>query len=180
MGIQIQIHEKYFSLFIPSDHILKEVESLAKKLEIDYKGKNPVFLVVLNGAFMFASDFLKFYNDNCDISFTRLSSYNGMKSTGLVSQQMEVMIDIKDRHVIIIEDIVDTGLTITSLIENLNKQNPASIEVCTLLFKPEAFKGNVPPKYQGFVIANKFVVGYGLDYDERGRNLKDLYQLKEN
>ena len=176
----IQIHDKLFSLFIPSDNILNEVELLAKKLEDDYKGKNPVFLVVLNGAFMFASDLLKFYTDSCDISFTKLSSYTGLSSTGTVSQQMELMIDIKDRHVIIVEDIVDTGLTIASLIENLNKKNPESIEVCSLLFKPEAFKGIYPPKYQGFVIANKFVVGYGLDYDERGRNLKDLYQLKEN
>ena len=176
----IQIHDKLFSLFIPSDNILNEVELLAKKLEDDYKGKNPVFLVVLNGAFMFASDLLKFYTDSCDISFTKLSSYTGLSSTGTVSQQMELMIDIKDRHVIIVEDIVDTGLTIASLIENLTKKNPESIEVCSLLFKPEAFKGIDPPKYKGFVIANKFVVGYGLDYDERGRNLKDLYQLKEN
>jgi hypoxanthine phosphoribosyltransferase len=176
----IQIHDKLFSLFIPSDNILNEVELLAKKLEDDYKGKNPVFLVVLNGAFMFASDLLKFYTDSCDISFTKLSSYTGLSSTGTVNQQMELMIDIKDRHVIIVEDIVDTGLTIASLIENLTKKNPASIEVCSLLFKPEAFKGIDPPKYKGFVIANKFVVGYGLDYDERGRNLKDLYQLKEN
>jgi hypoxanthine phosphoribosyltransferase len=92
---------------------------------------------------------------------------------------MEILIDIRDRDVIIIEDIVDTGLTIDSLIENLKTLNPASIEICSLLFKPEAFKGSRPPKYQGFVIANKFVVGYGLDYNERGRNLKDLYQLKE-
>jgi hypoxanthine phosphoribosyltransferase len=180
MGMQVQIHDKQFTLFIPSDYILNEVESLAKKLEADYNGKNPVFVVVLNGAFMFASDLLKFYNDNCDISFTKLSSYKGLSSSGTVNQQMEFMIDFNNRHVIIVEDIVDTGLTIESLTENLKIQNPASIEICSLLFKPEAFKGSIPPKYQGFVIANKFVVGYGLDYNERGRNLKDLYQLKEN
>lgn len=180
MGMQIQIHDKQFSLFIPSDYILNEVESLAKRLEVDYKDKNPIFLVVLNGAFMFASDLLKYYNNNCDISFTKLSSYKGLESTGTVDQQMELMIDIKDRHILIIEDIVDTGLTIESLKEKLEKESPASIEICSLLFKPEAFKGTTPPKYQGFVIANKFVVGYGLDYNERGRNLKDLYQLKEN
>lgn len=178
--MQIQIHDKQFSLFIPSDYILNEVESLANRLEVDYKDKNPIFLVVLNGAFMFASDLLKFYNDNCDISFTKLSSYNGLKSTGTVEQQIELLIDIKDRHIIIVEDIVDTGLTIESLTKNLKHKNPASIEICSLLFKPEAFQGSIPPKYQGFVIANKFVVGYGLDYNEKGRNLKDLYQLKEN
>lgn len=177
--MQIQIYDKQFSLFIPSDHILNEIESLAKKLETDYKGKNPIFLVVLNGAFMFASDLFKFYNDDCDISFTKLSSYKGLESTGTVNQQFELILDIENRHVIIVEDIVDTGLTIESLSENLKKQNPASIEICSLLFKPDAFKGSVAPKYQGFVIANKFVVGYGLDYNERGRNLKDLYQLKE-
>jgi hypoxanthine phosphoribosyltransferase len=179
MGMQVQIHDKQFSLFIPADFILDEVESLAKKLEVDYRGKNPIFLVVLNGAFMFASDLLKFYEGSCDISFTKLSSYKGLSSTGKVDKQMEILIDITDRHVIVVEDIVDTGLTIESLTDNLKKLNPASIEICTLLFKPEPFKGNIPPKYQGFVIPNKFVVGYGLDYNERGRNLKDLYQLKE-
>jgi len=180
MGVPIQIHDKQFSLFIPSDFILNEVESLANRLELDYEEKNPIFLVVLNGAFMFAADLLKFYNKNCDISFIKLSSYKGFESTGTVDQQMELLIDVKDRHVIIVEDIVDTGLTIESLTRNLKKLNPASIEICSLLFKPEAFKGTIPPKYQGFVIANKFVLGYGLDYNERGRNLKDLYQLKEN
>ncbi|MFM7668476.1 MAG: hypoxanthine phosphoribosyltransferase [Bacteroidota bacterium] len=180
MGVPIQIHDKQFSLFIPSDFILNEVESLANRLELDYEEKNPIFLVVLNGAFMFAADLLKFYNKNCDISFIKLSSYKGFESTGTVNQQMELLIDVKDRHVIIVEDIVDTGLTIESLTRNLKKLNPASIEICSLLFKPEAFKGTIPPKYQGFVIANKFVLGYGLDYNERGRNLKDLYQLKEN
>ena len=179
MGRQVQIHDKHFSLFIPEDFILNEVESLAKRIEEDYQGKDPLFLVVLNGAFMFASDLLKFFEGTCDITFTKLSSYKGLSSSGSVDKQMDILIDIRDRDVIIIEDIVDTGLTIGSLIENLKTLNPASIEICSLLFKPEAFKGITPPKYQGFVIANKFVVGYGLDYNERGRNLKDLYQLKE-
>lgn len=180
MGVQIQIHDKQFSLFIPSDYILNEVESLAKRLEVDYKHKNPIFLVVLNGAFMFASDLLKFYNNNCDILFTKLSSYKGLESTGTVREHLELKFDFKDRHILIIEDIVDTGLTMETLIRKLEMKNPASIEICSLLFKPEAFKGANAPKYLGFVIANKFVLGYGLDYNERGRNLKDLYQLKEN
>lgn len=146
---------------------------------VDYSGKNPIFLVVLNGAFMFAADLLKHYTDTCDITFTKLSSYVGTISTGVVTRQMEISIDVTNRHIIIIEDIVDTGLTIQALKANLQELNPSSVEVCTLLFKPEAFKGIDVPKYQGFVIPNKFVLGYGLDYDERGRNLKDLYQLKE-
>jgi len=176
--MEIQILDKQFSLFIPSENILNEVQVLAKKLEFDYKEKNPIFIVVLNGAFMFASDLLKCFRNSCDITFIKLSSYKGLSSVGTVRQQMGLMVDIQDRHVIIVEDIVDTGLTIESLIKNLENQNPTSIEICSLLFKPEAFKGNNPPKYNGFSIPNKFVVGYGLDYDEKGRNLKDLYQLK--
>jgi hypoxanthine phosphoribosyltransferase len=135
--------------------------------------------VVLNGAFMFAADLLKSFSSSCDISFIKLSSYQGMNSSGKVEVTMNLSIDVENRHVIIVEDIVDTGLTIQELKEQLSKLNPASVEVCTLLFKPEAFKGVEKPKFQGFVISNKFVLGYGLDYDERGRNLKDLYQLKE-
>ncbi|MFM7662248.1 MAG: hypoxanthine phosphoribosyltransferase [Bacteroidota bacterium] len=176
--MEIQILDKQFSLFIPSENILNEVQVLAKKLELDYKEKNPIFIIVLNGAFMFASDLLKCFRYSCDITFVKLSSYNGLSSVGAVQQQMGLMVDIKDRHVIIVEDIVDSGLTIESLIKNLENQNPTSIEICSLLYKPEAFKGNNPPKYNGFSIPNKFVVGYGLDYDEKGRNLKDLYQLK--
>lgn len=174
----IQIHNKTFSLFIPSDYIQSEVQSIADKLMKDYADKHPIFLVVLNGAFMFAADLLKHYTDSCDITFTKLSSYVGTESTGKVTKQMDFTINMTNRHVIIIEDIVDTGLTIQALKLNLQELNPLSVEVCTLLFKPEAFKGVEAPKYQGFVIPNKFVLGYGLDYDERGRNLKDLYQLK--
>jgi len=179
MEQNIQIHDKSFKLFIPAEYIQEEVEAIAEKLMVDYSGKNPIFLVVLNGAFMFAADLLKHYTDTCDITFTKLSSYVGTISTGVVTRQMEISIDVTNRHIIIIEDIVDTGLTIQALKANLQELNPSSVEVCTLLFKPEAFKGIDVPKYQGFVIPNKFVLGYGLDYDERGRNLKDLYQLKE-
>jgi hypoxanthine phosphoribosyltransferase len=179
MDQNIQIHDKIFKLFIPSEYIQEEVQSIADKLMFDYADKNPIFLVVLNGAFMFAADLLKHYTDSCDITFTKLSSYVGTASVGKVTKQMDILIDVSNRHVIIVEDIVDTGLTIEALKLNLFELNPASVEICTLLFKPEAFKGTESPKYQGFVIPNKFVLGYGLDYDERGRNLKDLYQLKE-
>ncbi|MEY4572343.1 MAG: hypothetical protein RLZ10_1576 [Bacteroidota bacterium] len=179
MSEVIQIHDKEFKIFIPSEYIQVEVHSLANKLEKEYQDKNPIFLVVLNGAFMFAADLLKSFSSSCDISFIKLSSYQGMNSSGKVEVTMNLSIDVENRHVIIVEDIVDTGLTIQELKEQLSKLNPASVEVCTLLFKPEAFKGVEKPKFQGFVISNKFVLGYGLDYDERGRNLKDLYQLKE-
>lgn len=175
----IQIRDKEFKLFIPAENINIEVQSLAHDLLKDYQGKNPVFIVVLNGAFMFAADLLKHYTDSCNITFTKLSSYKGTSSTGNVIREMEIPIELSGRHVIIVEDIVDTGLTIQELTKQLQKLNPESVEVCSLLYKPEAFRGDDPPKYQGFVIANKFVLGYGLDYDERGRNLKDLYQLKE-
>jgi hypoxanthine phosphoribosyltransferase len=179
MSDTIQIHDKEFKIFIPSEYIEDEVKSLAQKLEKEYQEKNPIFLVVLNGAFMFAADLLKNYSKSCDISFIKLSSYQGMNSSGKVEVGINFSIDVENRHVIIVEDIVDTGLTIQELKHQLKNNNPASIEVCTLLFKPEAFRGIEPPKFQGFVISNTFVLGYGLDYNERGRNLKDLYQLKE-
>jgi len=179
MSEVIQIHDKEFKIFIPSEYIQVEVQSMAQDLEKEYHYKNPIFLVVLNGAFMFAADLLKNYTKSCDVSFIKLSSYQGMNSSGKVEVGMDLSIDIENRHVIIVEDIVDTGLTIQELKNHLSVLNPASVEVCTLLFKPEAFKGVEKPKFQGFVISNKFVLGYGLDYDERGRNLKDLYQLKE-
>jgi hypoxanthine phosphoribosyltransferase len=158
---------------------MARIDVLANELQRDYSNKEVVFLSVLNGAFMFTSDLMKSLDINLEISFVKLSSYDGTKSSGVVRELIGLNNKIKDRHVVILEDIVDTGRTVDRLIELLKPKGAGSIEVCTLLFKQSAFEGKEVPKYVGFEIPNKFVVGYGLDYDEAGRNIKELYQLKE-
>jgi hypoxanthine phosphoribosyltransferase len=158
---------------------MARIDVLANELQRDYSNKEVVFLSVLNGAFMFTSDLMKSLDINLEISFVKLSSYDGTKSSGVVRELIGLNNKIKDRHVVILEDIVDTGRTVDRLIELLKPKGAGSIEVCTLLFKKSAFEGKEVPKYVGFEIPNKFVVGYGLDYDEAGRNIKELYQLKE-
>lgn len=176
----IQINDKYFDVFIEKEDILSKVEILASFINSDYEGKEVVFISVLNGSFMFASDLFKKLNLNCEISFVKLSSYDGISSTGNVNELIGLNTEILNKHVIIIEDIVDTGSTIDTIIELLLPHRPSSIKTCTLLFKPDAFKGENRPDYTGFTISNTFVVGYGLDYNEKGRNLESIYQLKEN
>jgi hypoxanthine phosphoribosyltransferase len=158
---------------------MARIDVLANELQRDYSNKEVVFLSVLNGAFMFTSDLMKSLDINLEISFVKLSSYDGTKSSGVVRELIGLNNKIKDRHVVILEDIVDTGRTVDRLIELLKPKGAGSIEVCTLLFKKSAFEGKEVPKYVGFEIPNKFVVGYGLDYDEAGRNITELYQLKE-
>ena len=175
---EIQLHDKHFEVYIPSTDILEKVAALAASIEKDYQGKNILFLSILNGAFMFTSDLMKGITLPCEISFMKVSSYAGTESTGRVDELIGLTSAIKDRHVIIIEDIVDTGITIDKVIKLLTIQEPSSIEVCATLFKKEAYRGQHPPKYFGFEIPNKFVVGYGLDYDQYGRNLPAIYQVK--
>jgi hypoxanthine phosphoribosyltransferase len=175
----VKVNDKFFVPYLDAEIIQKRIDALAEQMNHDYKGKRPIFLAILNGSFMFAADLFRKINIEAEICFIKLASYKGTKSTGNVITSIGLDESLTGRHVVVIEDIVDTGLTIQALKENLQELNPLSVEVCTLLFKPEAFKGVDIPKYQGFVIPNKFVLGYGLDYDERGRNLKDLYQLKE-
>ena len=151
---------------------------MGKELNERYVSKNPIFLGVLNGAFMFTSDLMKGITLPCEISFMKVSSYAGTESTGRVDELIGLTSVVKDRHVIIIEDIVDTGITIDKVIKLLEMERPASIEVCATLFKIEAFRGQHPPTYFGFEIPNTFVVGYGLDYDQFGRNLPAIYQVK--
>jgi hypoxanthine phosphoribosyltransferase len=176
---EVKIHDKTFSLFISEEVISTEVKKMAKRLEADYHGKEILIVAILNGAFMFASDIIKSIKREAEITFVKVSSYKGTQTTGRVDELIGLNNHMENRHVIVIEDIVDTGITIDKVISLIKANDPASVEVCTLLFKPEAFRGKRKPKYIGFEIPNKFVVGYGLDYNELGRNLKELYQLKE-
>ena len=179
MKPEIRLLDKTFSPYLAEDKLMARIDVLAKELERDYSDSEVIFLSVLNGAFMFTSDLMKSMEINLEISFVKLSSYQGMKSSGVVSELIGLKSEIKNKHVVILEDIVDTGKTVDRLMELLRPKDPRSIEVCTFLFKRSAFEGKEVPKYVGFEIPNKFVVGYGLDYDEAGRNIKELYQLKE-
>lgn len=176
----IQVLDKSFDIFIPKDEIERKVQALASTINDDYRGKEIVFVAVLNGAFMFASDLLKNIDLECEITFVKMSSYQGTQTTGKVEELIGLTTDIEGKELIIIEDIVDTGYTIDKIISLLNGKNPKSVKICTLLYKPDAFKGKSKPEYVGFSIPNAFVVGYGLDYDQKGRNLDALYKIRES
>lgn len=175
----VQIEDKEFELYIPSEEIQKAITKVAQRIKSDYQGKEVIFVGVLNGAFMFVSDLLKQIDFNCEISFIKVASYQGTSSTGKVHELIGLINDIKNKHVVILEDIVDTGLTLDKIYSMIDHDTPASLEVATLLYKPEAFNGKHPPKYVGLEIPNNFIVGYGLDYLELGRNTEDIYKLKE-
>jgi hypoxanthine phosphoribosyltransferase len=174
----MKVLDKEFELFIASDSIMKRTAELAFQLNEDYAGKDPVFVVLLNGAFMFATDLIKNIALPCQVCFIKATSYQGIQSTGVLKQLMGLEENIEARHVVLLDDIVDTGLTMRSVMDELWHKKPASIEPATLLLKPEAFGNQFHIKYVGFTIPNDFVVGYGLDYNGYGRNLKDLYHLK--
>ena len=173
----IQVKDKSFSLFIPEDKILKEVKRIAAQINKDYEGQEPIFLAVLNGSFIFAADLLKEVNLPCEISFVKLASYQGVSTTGEIREVIGLNTDLTGRPVIIIEDIVDTGLTMAHMLEELKKQNPASIDICALLLKPGKMQVDLDIKYCCLQIPNDFIVGYGLDYDGYGRNSRDIYSL---
>ena len=176
----IQIHDKTFVPYLKDAEIQEIVKATALKIYEDYKDEVPVFVGVLNGVIMFFSDFLKYYPGKCEIAFLQVSSYTGTQSTGIVYKKMDLTKDVEGRHIILMEDIVDTGNTLESLFEYFkNTQRPKSLKVASLLMKPEVFKNRFPIDYVAKEIPNKFVLGYGLDYDELGRNLPDLYQLEE-
>lgn len=157
---------------------MERIAQLAKEIRAYYKNDQICFVSVLNGAFMFSSDLMKAIEGDAEISFVKLSSYSGTKSRGQVDELIGLSEKFSGKHVVILEDIVDTGITIDKVLWLLNNENPKSLEICTLLFKPDAFKGECLPKFVGFEIENKFVVGYGLDYNELGRNYNSIYQLK--
>lgn len=175
----IQVLDKKFEVFITKNELSKEVASLGSKLNEDYKGEEVIFIAVLNGSFMFASDLMKEIDLISEISFIKMSSYHGTESTGRVDELIGLKNDLTGKHVVIVEDIIDSGITIDKINSLLEMESPKSIKTCTLLYKPEAFKGRNKPDYIGFSIPNAFVVGYGLDYDEKGRNLDAIYQIKE-
>ena len=175
----IQIKDKMFTVSIKEQDILKEVTRVANEINRDLAGKNPLFLSVLNGSFMFMSDLIKKIEFNNELSFVKLASYEGTCSTGCVKNLIGLNNSIEGRHVIIVEDIVDTGESIEHMIGELKSHNPASIEVCTLFFKPGSYRKQLPIKYRAMEIGNEFIVGYGLDYDQLGRSLKDIYVVTE-
>ncbi len=170
-----------FEPYISKHDIDARVSELGKEICRDCAGKKPLFLCVLNGAFAFASDLFRAAEEiDAEISFIRLKSYDGTSSTGVVNEVLGLHEDIKDRTVIIVEDIVDTGNTMYRLIGDLQKHEPAEIKIATLLFKPQALVRPLKPDYVGFEIPSKFIIGYGLDLNGMARNLNDIYVLKEN
>ncbi len=176
----VTIHDKEFVPYLKHEEIQELIKNLAEKVHEDYKDEVPVFIGVLNGVIMFFSDFLKHYPGKCEIAFLQVSSYTGTQSTGIIYKKMDLTKEVEGRHIILMEDIVDTGNTIESLFEYFkNTQRPKSLKVASLLLKPEVFKKDFKIDYVAKEIPNKFVLGYGLDYDEQGRNLPDLYQLAE-
>jgi len=175
----IQLKDKKFKTHISSDSILKEVNRVSQEIAIKYKDRNPIFIVVLNGAFMFASDLMKAYPYNCEVSFVKLASYEGTASSEKVKQLIGLNRSIEGRDIVIIEDIVDTGITMSDLLADLEERKPSSIKIATLFFKPASFQKDFKVDFIGFEIANDFIVGYGLDYDQLGRNLKDIYIITE-
>lgn len=176
---RIKIHDKVFKPYLSEGKIQAAIEAVAQKLHHQYIGKQPVFIGVLNGSFYFAADLLKRIDFECEVSFVKVASYQGTKSTGNVRQLIGLDQRIQDRHVIVIEDIVDTGNTIEAVTEQINNMGAKSIAVTTLLFKPEVYEKQVPIDYPAIEISPEFVVGYGLDYDGLGRNLNEIYILSE-
>jgi len=179
MKNRIKVHDKTFELFITADEIQKVVDTMAENIKRDMKGKKPLFLVVLNGAFIFAADLIRRMDFDCDISFVKLSSYVGTKTTSDVRELIGLDENLNGRTVIIVEDIIDTGITLAGTIEKLKNLNAADVKLAILLFKPEAFRKDYKIDYIGMEIPIKFIVGYGLDYDGLARNYPDIYQLTE-
>lgn len=176
----IRILDKSFDVFIEEDELQAEIRSLAEQINKDFKGQEVLFIAVLNGAFMFAADLMKSISLECEISFVKMSSYKGVQSTGQVNELIGLNADLKGKKVILLEDIVDTGLTMDKILSLVESHEPSTVKICTLLYKPTAFKGKNEPHYVGFSIPDAFVVGYGLDYNERGRNLGSVYQIKND
>ena len=176
----IRIHDKEFVPSIPAENIMKQVRRVAQEINRDYEGLEPLFLVVLNGSFIFAADLMREINLPSEVSFVKLASYQGTSSTGTVREVIGLNTDITGRPIIIVEDIVESGVTMAHMIATLKRQNPKSIDICTLLLKPEKMEVKLDIRYVAMEIPNDFIVGYGLDYNEQGRNLKDIYTIKED
>lgn len=173
----IHIKDKDFKVSIPEEEILKQVDRVAAEINRDLAGKNPLFLAVLNGSFMFASDLMKRITIPCEISFVKLASYQGVTSTGIVRDVIGINENLTGRTIVIVEDIIESGTTMLHMLETLGTYSPESVHIATLLVKPEKLKVDLDIKYAAMNIPNDFIVGYGLDYDGSGRNYKDIYTV---
>lgn len=177
MNQPITVKDKQFILSISNSEIQKSIQKVADQINRDYEGKEIFFIGVLNGVFMYAADLLKKITVPCQISFTKVASYEGTQSTGTIKQLIGMPEGIEGRHVVILEDIVDTGFTMREILKQLKAHNPADVKIATLLFKPNSFKESYNVDYRAMEIPNAFIVGYGLDYDGYGRNLPDIYTV---
>jgi len=173
----IKVHDKTFDIYLSEAEIQQRVKEIAETINKEYQGKRPLIIAILNGSFMFAADLFKHLTIDTEISFIKLASYKGMKSTGNVVTSIGLDAELYGKDVIIIEDIVDTGKTLYNFLPKLKDHHPASLKIAALLHKPDASKFPLTLDYVGFSIPDKFVIGYGLDYDGRGRNLKEIYQV---
>ena len=174
----VKVLDREFRISIPAEKIDNAIAEMAEKMNKDLAGKNPMFICILNGSFMFASDLMKLITvENAEITFMRLTSYDGMGTTGKVKKLMGFTEDLKDRTVVILEDIIDTGITMENTLIQIAEYKPKEVFVATMLFKPDALKRDVPIDYVGLDIPNDFIVGRGLDYDGIGRNLPDIYTV---
>ncbi len=174
----VKLHDKTFEIFITNNELQETINKMAEDISADVSDKNPLFLVVLNGAFMFAADLLKRFDFNCEISFVKLSSYVGTQSTSVVREIIGLDEVLHGRTVVILEDIIDTGITMWNTIPKLRQLEAKDVKLATLLFKPDAFQKDYRIDYIGMEIPNDFIVGFGLDYDGLGRNYPDIYKLK--
>ena len=174
---KIKVEDKEFEIFLENDTLNKRIRLMGIQMNVDYEGKCPLFIGVLNGSFLFMADLIKEINVPCEIAFMRVASYEGTSSSGNVKELIGLPENIEGRDIIIVEDIVDTGLTLTHILKTITEKKPASVKVSSLLLKPSALKYKIEElEYVGFEIPNEFVVGYGLDYNGLGRNLTDIYR----
>ena len=177
MSKTIQIHDLSFELFISQEKIQAKVKALGAEIALKYAHKNPLFVGILNGAFVFTADLVRACLFESEVTFLKVQSYDGLQSTGKLTTLLDFQQDIKDRHIILVEDIIDTGTTFFHLLPTIQAKHPASIAIATLLRKPAAIKHPIDVAFVGFDIPNKFVIGYGLDYNEQARNLPAIYKL---
>lgn len=173
------VNNRRFNLYMKHEDVISAIEKLAARINEDMRGKNPLFIVVLNGAFVFASELITRFDGDCDVTFVRLASYEGTESTNSVREIMNLDENVKDRSIVIVEDIIDTGLTMLMAKDKLIHAGATDVRIATLLYKPKAFKHNYYIHYVGKEIPNDFIIGFGLDFDGKGRNLRDIYKIAD-
>lgn len=176
---EITLDDKTFRLTMPEAEILGHIQAIARRINEDYRGRRPLFLSVLNGSFMFTSDLMKEIDLECEVSFVKLASYEGTMSTGHVHEVIGINENLCGRDIIIVEDIVESGKTMHQMLDSLANRHPASVRICTLFFKPSKMTEDIKVEYPALVIPDDFIVGYGLDYNQLGRNLRDIYTIME-